>query len=63
MKYYTLDSESLYNLGRIVDGHSDDINAARQSYDPWWGPAQDPEEFRDPTSNMSGRSDTGSDAR
>ncbi|UFU07387.1 alpha/beta hydrolase [Ruania halotolerans] len=56
--YYDHDSESLYNLGRIVDGHSDSIVEADHSYDRWWGPATDPEFGRDPTSDVPGRSDT-----
>src|SRR5690606_18818913 len=58
-RYYDRDSESLYNLGRIVDGHGADINSAEQSYDPWWRAAVDPEKDRTPTSNEFGRSDTG----
>lgn len=60
-RYYDRDSESLYNLGRIVDGQGDDIVSARQSYDPWWRPAVDPEKDRTPTANEYGRSDTGVD--
>lgn len=52
------DSESLYNLGKIVDGHGDDINAADQSLDPWWRAADDPEADRDPTADVTGRSRT-----
>ncbi len=59
--YLDQDTESLYNIGRIVDGHGDDINTAEQSYDPWWGPPQDPEWDRDPTANQPGRSDTSPD--
>ncbi|GAA2855953.1 alpha/beta hydrolase [Microbacterium arabinogalactanolyticum] len=58
-RYYDRDSESLYNLGRIVDGHGDDTNSAPQSYDPWWGDPVDPEWDRDPTSGEAGRSKTG----
>lgn len=58
-RYYDRDSESLYNLGRIVDGHGTDVNSASQSYDPWWRAAVDPEKDRTPTSNELGRSDTG----
>lgn len=58
-KYYNRDSESLYNLGRIVDGHGDDTNSAKQSYDPWWDVAIDPEEERTPTAGVPGRSKTG----
>jgi hypothetical protein len=56
--YLNNDTESLYNIGRIVDGHGDDINAADQSYDPWYGPAVDPEAGRDPTEDEPGLSDT-----
>lgn len=58
-KYYTPDSESLYNLGRIVDGHGGDVNTAEHSYDPWYRAAVDPEKDRTPTSDVPGRSDTG----
>ncbi|MDT0156637.1 alpha/beta hydrolase [Microbacterium sp. ARD32] len=58
-RYYDRDSESLYNLGRIVDGHGGDVNAASQSYDPWWRLAVDPEKDRTPTADVPGRSDTG----
>lgn len=61
VKYYERDSESLYNLGRIVDGESENINKAPQSYDPWYSPAVDEEWWRTPTSNDPGRSDTGAD--
>lgn len=56
--YFDNDSESLYNIGRIVDGHGGDVNEAAQSYDPWWGPPQDPEWDRAPTADQPGRSDT-----
>ncbi|WP_210438931.1 alpha/beta hydrolase [Nocardioides xinjiangensis] len=56
--YLDNDTESLYNIGRIVDGHGGDINEAPQSYDPWYGPAVDPEWDRDPTADQPGRSDT-----
>ncbi|BDZ38914.1 alpha/beta hydrolase [Microbacterium suwonense] len=58
-RYYDRDSESLYNLGRIVDGHGSDTNSAAQSYDPWWRAAVDPESDRTPTADVPGRSDTG----
>ncbi|WP_101523458.1 alpha/beta hydrolase [Nocardioides houyundeii] len=58
-RYFDPDSESLYNLGRIVDGHGDDVNEAEQSYDPWWRWAEDNEGEREPTSDIPGRSDTG----
>lgn len=56
--YLDNDTESLYNLGRIVDGSGDDVNEAEQSYDPWYGPPVDPEWDRDPTADQPGRSDT-----
>lgn len=59
VKYFERDSESLYNLGRIVDGHGSDTIAAEHSYDRWWDFAQDPEADRDPTADVPGRSDTG----
>lgn len=57
-RYYDHDTESLYNLGRIVDGHGYDVNVADHTYDPWWGPVQDPEIDRDVTTDVPGRSDT-----
>lgn len=60
-KYFDRDTESLYNLGRIVDGHGGDTNSADQSYDPWWRDPVDPEWDRDPTTNERNRSDTGLD--
>jgi uncharacterized protein YukE len=57
--YLDPDSESLYNLGLIVDGHGDRVNVAAQSHDPWYGPPEDPEWDRDPTRGVPGRSDTG----
>lgn len=56
--YLETDSESLYNLGKIVDGHGDDVNEAEQSYDPAWRTAVDPEWDRDPTKDVPGRSRT-----
>ncbi|MGF2948612.1 alpha/beta hydrolase [Microbacterium alcoholitolerans] len=58
-KYYDRDSESLYNLGRIVDGQGDDVNGAAHSHDPWWRLAVDPEKDREPTANEQSLSDTG----
>jgi pimeloyl-ACP methyl ester carboxylesterase len=60
-RYYDHESESLYNLGKIVDGHGHEVNAAAQSHDPWWRWAVDPEADRDPTTNVPGRSDTRAD--
>lgn len=60
-RYYDRNSESLYNLGRIVDGQTDDINRADHSYDPWWRAAVDPEKDRVPSSGVPGKSLTGSE--
>ncbi|WP_341231623.1 alpha/beta hydrolase [Nocardioides salarius] len=60
-RYYDHDSESLYNLGRIVDGQHDAVNGADQSYDPWWRWADDPEGEREPSGDVPGRSDTTQD--
>lgn len=57
-RYYDHDTESLYNLGRIVDGQTSDVNGAEQSYDPFWRPAYDPESDREPTGHERGRSKT-----
>lgn len=59
VRYYDRDSESLYNLGRIVDGHGEDVNSAPLTYDPWWWDPIDTEWDRSPTENVPGRSDTG----
>lgn len=56
--YLNNDTESLYNLGRIVDGQGDDVNEADQSYDPWYGPAVDPEATREPDEDVPHSSDT-----
>lgn len=56
--YFNNDTESLYNIGRIVDGQGDVVNEAAQSYDPWYGPPVDPETDREPTENEAGRSNT-----
>ncbi|QOR71643.1 hypothetical protein IM660_04980 [Ruania alkalisoli] len=56
--YYDHDSESLYNLGRIVDGDPKSVVGAEHSHDPWWRTATDPEFGREPTSDVPGRSDT-----
>ncbi|GAB2456489.1 hypothetical protein GCM10027062_40890 [Nocardioides hungaricus] len=56
--YLEHDTESLYNIGLIVDGQDDRVNAADQSYDPWYGPAVDPEWDRDPSSGVPGESRT-----
>ncbi|WP_110181286.1 alpha/beta hydrolase [Nocardioides solisilvae] len=57
--YLAHDSESLYNIGLIVDGHGDQVNEAEQSYDPWYDAPRDPEWDRDPASPRTpGRSET-----
>lgn len=56
--YLAHDSESLYNISLIVDGHGDQVNESAQSYDPWYGEPEDPEWTRDPSSGVPGRSET-----
>ncbi|MBC9732523.1 alpha/beta hydrolase [Nocardioides marmotae] len=56
--YLHHDSESLYNIGLIVDGHGDQVNVAEHSYDPWYDVARDPEWDRDPSSDVPGESQT-----
>lgn len=56
--YLDHDTESLYNLGRIVDGHGDEVNRAQHSYDPWHDDPRDPEWDREPTTGLPGRSQT-----
>lgn len=56
--YLAHDSESLYNISRIVDGHGDEVNEAAQSHDPWYGDPVDPEWDREPTTREPGRSET-----
>lgn len=57
-RYYDPDSESLYNLGRIVDGDPDAVNRADHTFDPWYDAPRDPEWDRDPTEDVPGASDT-----
>lgn len=59
VRYFDRNSESLYNLGLIVDGHGEDVITAQQSYDPWWTGPIDPEAGREPTTGVDGRSLTG----
>jgi hypothetical protein len=56
--YFNVDTESLYNIGRVVDGHGGDVRLADHTYDPWYEGPQDPEQDRTPTSDEAGRSDT-----
>lgn len=48
-KYFDPDTESLHNIGQIVVGDHHEVRAAEHTYDPWWGPPQDPEARRTPT--------------
>ena len=34
--YFNVDTESLYNIGRVVDGHGGDVRLADHTYDPWY---------------------------
>lgn len=52
------DSESLYNIGRIVDG-SGRVNTAEHIHDPFWGSRTHLEKDREPTQGEEDRSDTG----
>jgi pimeloyl-ACP methyl ester carboxylesterase len=56
-RYFEPDSESLYNIGRVVDG-SGHVNPADHTSDPWYGPPEDPEIDREPTFDERGRSNT-----
>ena len=59
--YFRPDTESLYNIGRIVDGQGGDVNLAEQSYDPWYDAPRDPEVDRTPSGGEEGRSLTSPD--
>ncbi len=49
-RYFDHDTESLYNIGQIINGNGEDgVLEADHNYDPWWGGVQDPELDRDPT--------------
>ena len=56
--YFNVDTESLYNIGRVVDGRGGDVNLADHTYDPWYDGPQDPEQDRDPTTAEPGLSET-----
>lgn len=63
--YFNVDTESLYNIGRVVDGHGTaqfdgdaHVNLAEHTYDPWYDGPRDPEQDRDPTSGEPGSSMT-----
>nr|WP_241248768.1 alpha/beta hydrolase [Nocardioides sp. KC13] len=48
--YFDHDTESLYNIARVVNGDYDDVERADHTYDPWNKGPQDPEADRTPTS-------------
>ncbi len=56
--YFNVDTESLYNIGRVVDGHGGDVRLADHTYDPWYDGPRDPEQDRTPTADKPGYSDT-----
>lgn len=56
--YLDHDTESLYNIARVVDGHGDAVVDADHSHDPWYSGPVDPEWDREPTADEAGRSDT-----
>ncbi len=47
-KYFEHNSESLYNVAQIVNGHYDEVSSADHKYDPLFGGPTDPEKDRDP---------------
>ena len=51
--YLDNDSESLYNIGNIVNGDYDAVLTAEHNYDPWYAGVQDPELDRDPTTQTT----------
>lgn len=62
--YFDHDSESLYNIARVVNGDYDEVEGADHTYDPWNKGPQDPEADRTPTSpdtNGDGEVDTKDD--
>jgi uncharacterized protein YukE len=48
-KYFDHDTESLYNITQVVNGHYDAVTHADHVHDPWYDAVQDPEFDRDPT--------------
>ncbi len=56
--YLDHDTESLYNIAQVVDGHGDQVNVAAQSHDPWYSGPVDPEWDRDPSTGVPGESQT-----
>lgn len=51
--YFDHDTESLYNIGQIINGNYDGVLEAGHNHDPWWGGVQDPELDRDPTAQAT----------
>jgi alpha/beta hydrolase family protein len=49
-KYFDHDTESLYDIGQVVNGDYDAVLAAGHLTDPWYTEPQDPEWDRRPTS-------------
>ncbi len=47
-KYFDHDTESLFNLGSIVNGDHAAVLPAEHRYDPWYSPVVDPEAQRTP---------------
>lgn len=48
-KYFDHDTESLHNIGQIVNGNYDAVQGADHVHDPWLGGPEDPEADREPT--------------
>lgn len=59
-KYFNPNTESLYNIGRVVGGDPSGVITAGHVHDPWYGGPTDPENWRDPTSPHTGRNIGGS---
>lgn len=55
-KYFDHDSESLHNIGQIVNGNYDAVLGAEHVHDPWYAGPRDPEFDRDPTAPDTDRS-------
>ena len=49
-KYFDHDTESLYNIGQVVNGRYAAVREAGHVTDPWYSEPRDPEWDRDPTS-------------
>jgi pimeloyl-ACP methyl ester carboxylesterase len=48
-KYFDHDTESLYNIGQVVNGRYAAVREAGHLTDPWYSDPRDPEWDRDPT--------------